>query len=82
MRAKGLVCVLVDFFCVLDVVLGNIHKQSLDEIFNGASACQTRWHYSRHCNDCWINCHRKDDIIPFCGKKHASKRKKRTFLLV
>ena len=47
----------------LDVVLGNIHKQSLDEIFNGASGCQTQCHYSRHCNDCWINFHRKYDII-------------------
>ena len=47
----------------LDVVLGNIHSQSLDEIFNGASACQTQCHYSRHCNDCWINFHRKYDII-------------------
>ena len=47
----------------LDVVLGNIHSQSLDEIFNGASARQTQCHYSRHCNDCWINFHRKYDII-------------------
>ncbi len=47
----------------LDVVLGNIHKQSLDEIFNGASACKIQCHYSRHCNDCWINFHRKYDII-------------------
>ena len=47
----------------LDVVLGNIHEQTLDEIFNGASACQTQCHYSRHCNDCWINFHRKYDII-------------------
>lgn len=47
----------------LDVVLGNIHEQSLDEIFCGASACQTQCHYSRHCNDCWINFHRKYDII-------------------
>ena len=47
----------------LDVVLGNIHDQSLDEIFNGTSACQTQCHYSRHCNDCWINFHRKYDII-------------------
>ena len=47
----------------LDVVLGNIHSQSLDEIFNGASAHQTQCHYSRHCNDCWINFHRKYDII-------------------
>ena len=47
----------------LDVMLGNIHEQSLDEIFNGASACQTQCHYSHHCNDCWINFHRKYDII-------------------
>ena len=47
----------------LDVMLGNIHEQSLDEIFNGASACKTQCHYSRHCNDCWINFHRKYDII-------------------
>ena len=47
----------------LDVVLGNIHEQSLDEIFNGASACHLQCHYSHHCNDCWINFHRKYDII-------------------
>jgi MoaA/NifB/PqqE/SkfB family radical SAM enzyme len=47
----------------LDVVLGNIHEQSLDEIFNGATARQTQCHYSRHCNNCWINFHRKYDII-------------------
>ena len=47
----------------LDVVLGNIHEQSLDEIFNGASACQTQCKYSKDCNECWINFHRKYDII-------------------
>ena len=47
----------------LDVVLGNIHEQTLDEIFNGASACKNQCHYSRYCNDCWINFHRKYDII-------------------
>lgn len=47
----------------LDVVLGNIHQQSLDEIFNGREACRTQCHYSQHCNDCWINFHRKYDII-------------------
>ena len=47
----------------LDVVLGNIHDRSLDEIFNGTVACQTQCHYSKHCNDCWINFHRKYDII-------------------
>ena len=43
--------------------VGNIHEQSLDEIFNGASTCQTQCRYSRHCNECWINFHRKYDII-------------------
>lgn len=47
----------------LDVVLGNIHNQSLDEIFNGTQSCQKQCHYSCHCNDCWINFHRKYDII-------------------
>lgn len=47
----------------LDVVLGNIHRQSLDDIFNGVAACQTQCHYSKCCNDCWINFHRKYDII-------------------
>ena len=47
----------------LDVVLGNIHEKSLDEIFNGRKTCQTQCHYSKHCNECWINFHRKYDII-------------------
>ena len=47
----------------LDVVLGNIHRQSLDEVFNGTTSCQTQCHYSKNCNDCWINFHRKYDII-------------------
>ncbi len=47
----------------LDMVLGNIHQQSLDEIFNGVSTSQTQCHYSKHCNRCWINFHRKYDII-------------------
>lgn len=47
----------------LDVVLGNVYHQSLDEIFNGSDACRTQCHYSHHCNNCWINFHRKYDII-------------------
>ena len=47
----------------LGVKLGNIHSQSLDEIFNGKAACQMQCDYSRNCNDCWINFHRKYDII-------------------
>ena len=47
----------------LDVVLGNIHRQSLDEIFNGPASSGMQCRYSRNCNDCWINFHRKYDII-------------------
>ena len=44
-------------------VLGNIHHQSLDEIFKSVTSCQTQCHYSKNCNGCWINFHRKYDII-------------------
>ncbi len=47
----------------LDAKLGNIHNQSLDDIFNGNQACETQCLYSRQCNGCWINFHRKYDII-------------------
>lgn len=47
----------------LDVKLGNIHELSLDDIFNGSLACETQCRYSRQCNGCWINFHRKYDII-------------------
>lgn len=47
----------------LNVVLGNIHKQSLDEIFNARQSSRLQCQFSHQCNDCWINFHRKYDII-------------------
>ena len=47
----------------LDVVLGNIHERSLDEIFNSRESCETQCRHSHRCNECWINYHRKFDII-------------------
>ena len=47
----------------LNVTLGNIHWQSLDDIFNGQKAIHTQCHYSHLCNACWLNFHRKYDII-------------------
>ena len=47
----------------LDVVLGNIYQQTLDSIFNGETSCNTQCRYSQDCNKCWINFHRKYDII-------------------
>lgn len=47
----------------LDVILGNIKKKSLDEIFNSAESIATQCRHSKECNGCWINFHRKYDII-------------------
>ncbi len=47
----------------LGVTLGNIHNQSLDEIFNCRENVNTQCKYSKECNKCWINFHRKYDII-------------------
>lgn len=47
----------------LGVNLGNIHEHSLDEIFNSREAHMLQCRYSKECNGCWINFHRKYDII-------------------
>ena len=47
----------------LDVVLGNIHENTLDEIFNSKKTCNIQCQHARECNQCWINYHRKYDII-------------------
>ena len=47
----------------LDVVLGNIHENTLDEIFNSKETCKIQCQHSKACNQCWINYHRKYDII-------------------
>lgn len=47
----------------LDVILGNIHENTLDEIFNSKEACKIQCQHSKACNQCWINYHRKYDII-------------------
>lgn len=47
----------------LDIKLGNIKEKSLDDIFNSSDSCAVQCKYSKECNDCWINFHRKYDII-------------------
>lgn len=47
----------------LDIMLGNIRQKPLDEIFNSAESIATQCRYSKECNGCWINFHRKYDII-------------------
>jgi MoaA/NifB/PqqE/SkfB family radical SAM enzyme len=47
----------------LDVSLGNVNEISLDEIYNGKKSRQLQKQYVGGCNQCWINFHRKYDIV-------------------
>lgn len=47
----------------LDIMLGNIKEKSLDKIFNSHESIATQCRHSKGCNGCWINFHRKYDII-------------------
>ena len=47
----------------LNVLIGNVFTNTLDEVFNGAGAQEKQKHYSKNCNACWINFHRKYDVI-------------------
>ncbi|MCH8318268.1 MAG: radical SAM protein [Bacteroidetes bacterium] len=47
----------------LDLKLGNIYKKSLDEIFNGKETQKTHHEYVHNCNQCWLNFHRKYDLV-------------------
>jgi MoaA/NifB/PqqE/SkfB family radical SAM enzyme len=47
----------------LDLKLGNVNKQSLDDVFNGKATQKIHKEYVHNCNQCWINFHRKYDVI-------------------
>lgn len=47
----------------LDLKLGNVFEKSLDEIFNGAATQELHKEYVHNCNQCWLNFHRKYDVI-------------------
>lgn len=47
----------------LGTMLGNVNEQSLDEIFNGKQARALQKDHKNNCNKCWINFHRKMDVI-------------------
>lgn len=47
----------------LDLKLGNIHESTLDQIVADEQNLQTLRHHHDNCNGCWINFHRKYDII-------------------
>ena len=47
----------------LDLKLGNIHNNTLDEVINSAETNKTHKEYVHNCNQCWVNFHRKYDIV-------------------
>lgn len=63
----------------LDTKIGNIYNNNLDEIFNGTETQKTQKEHVHNCNQCWINFHRKYDVImyrtmeKFFGKSVTSK---------
>lgn len=63
----------------LELKLGNIHHNTLDEIFNSKKSSAIQEDYSQNCNQCWVSYHRKYDIIlyrnfeRFFGKKATLK---------
>jgi hypothetical protein len=47
----------------LDTKLGNIYTDSLDDILGSdETISQQKWH-NKNCNACWINYHRKYDVV-------------------
>jgi MoaA/NifB/PqqE/SkfB family radical SAM enzyme len=47
----------------LGLKIGNVFKQDLDEIFNGKATREIQHHHVHNCNQCWLNFHRKYDVI-------------------
>jgi hypothetical protein len=47
----------------LELKLGNVYEKSLDEIYNGKATRKIQKEYAYNCNQCWINFHRKYDIV-------------------
>jgi MoaA/NifB/PqqE/SkfB family radical SAM enzyme len=47
----------------LDLKIGNIYQQSLDEVFNSKATQDIQKEYVHNCNLCWLNFHRKYDVI-------------------
>lgn len=47
----------------LPTKLGNVYKSSLDDILNSDATIKSQKFHSNHCNSCWINYHRKQDVV-------------------
>lgn len=47
----------------LGLKLGNVNNNTLDEVFNGTESQKVQHDHVHNCNKCWINFHRKYDVV-------------------
>ncbi len=47
----------------LDVKIGNVYDEPLEKIFTKPETIQLHKKYVKNCNQCWINFHRKYDVV-------------------
>jgi MoaA/NifB/PqqE/SkfB family radical SAM enzyme len=47
----------------LDVKIGNIYEESLDQIFNKEESIEKQDYHCNNCNGCWLSFHRKYDVV-------------------
>jgi MoaA/NifB/PqqE/SkfB family radical SAM enzyme len=47
----------------LNLMIGNIFTNSLDEVFNSKPTQDLQKEYVHNCNQCWLNFHRKYDVV-------------------
>ncbi|HKK67103.1 MAG TPA: radical SAM protein [Bacteroidales bacterium] len=74
-----------------EIILGNLHKESLKQIINKRETVKKHKEHLHGCNACWVNFHRKYDIVLhrnleklmpkgmvqwFLGKYHWTENKK------
>lgn len=59
----------------LPTKLGNIYEATLDDILNSAATVKTQKFHSHNCNSCWINYHRKQDVVLYRNMERIFGRK-------
>ena len=47
------------------IPLGNLYEESIDQIINKRETIELHKKHKQHCNACWVNFHRKYDIVLF-----------------
>ncbi|RYF91476.1 MAG: radical SAM protein, partial [Chitinophagaceae bacterium] len=47
----------------LNLMIGNVFNNTLDEVFNSKPTQDLQKEYVHNCNQCWLNFHRKYDVV-------------------